>query len=113
MRITRTRAIVQAFFLGLFLFLAFVTTFSRLRGYPASWFLELDPLIAVGTALSTHSLYRGLIWALVIVLLTLALGRFFCGWICPFGTLHHFVGWLSGRRAPQQQRLDGNRYRRR
>lgn len=112
MRIARSRAIVQAFFLSLFLFLTLVTTSARLKGYPASWFLELDPLVAIGTVLSTHSLYRGLIWALPIVLLTLVLGRFFCGWICPFGTLHHFVGWLSGRRT-QQQRLDGNRYRRR
>jgi polyferredoxin/formate hydrogenlyase subunit 6/NADH:ubiquinone oxidoreductase subunit I len=111
MRITKTRAIVQAFFLGLFVFLAFVTTDTRLKGYPVSWFLELDPLVAVSTALSARSLYRGLIWSLVIVLGTLVLGRFFCGWICPFGTLHHVVGWLFGGRTPQQ-RIDGNRYRR-
>ncbi len=111
MQITKTRVAVQAFFLGLFVFLAWVTTFTRLKGYPVSWFLELDPLVAVSTALSTHTLYRGLIWSLVIVLLTLLVGRFFCGWVCPFGTLHHFVGWMFGGRT-QPQQIDGNRYRR-
>jgi polyferredoxin len=28
------------------------------------------------------------------VALTLVFGRVFCGWICPFGTLHHFFAWL-------------------
>jgi len=111
MRITRVRVLVQAFFLGLFFFLAFVSTFGHLKGYPVSLFLELDPLVAIGTSTTTHSLYRGLLWALPIVLLTLVLGRFFCGWLCPFGTLHHFVGWLFGGRSPQQ-RIEGNRYRR-
>lgn len=111
MRITRTRAIVQAFFFGLFVWLALVTTAPRLKGYPGSWLLELDPLVAVSTALATHSLYRGLLWALLVVLLTIALGRFFCGWVCPFGALHHFVGWLA-RPADPQRRIEHNRYRR-
>ena len=26
---------------------------------------------------------------------TLFIGRFFCGWVCPFGALHQFTGWLG------------------
>ena len=44
-RLTTTRIITQAFCFGLFIFLLWVTWFSRLGGYPASLFLELDPLV--------------------------------------------------------------------
>lgn len=110
MRITRARLIVQAFFLGLFLFLAYMTSFGRMRGYRVSLFLELDPLVAIGTALSTHSIYRDLVWGLLVAVATLLLGRFFCGWVCPFGTLLHLTGWLFGPRTTEQ-RIERNRYR--
>src|SRR5690606_35389688 len=61
---------------------------------PVEGFLLADPFVAAMTLLSTHTIYRGLAWALVIVALTIVFGRVFCGWICPFGTLHHFFGWL-------------------
>ena len=112
MNITKTRLAFQVFFVGLFLFLAFVTAFDRLKGFPVSLFLELDPLVGIGTSLTTHSLYRGLLWALPVVLLTLVLGRVFCGWVCPFGAIHHLIGWLSVRRSSPQQQVEGNRYRR-
>ena len=44
----------------------------------------------------------GLLWSLVILVPTLFLGRFFCGWICPLGTLNHFFGSLQvGEEARQ------------
>ncbi len=110
MNIVSARIVFQIFFFGLFTFLAFVTEFSYLAGYPVSIFLEADPLVAIATAVSTHSLYRGLLWALVLLLPTLLLGRFFCNWICPYGSLHQFVGWFTDRKS-QQQKIDGNRYR--
>ncbi len=60
------------------------------------------------TLLCTHTVYRGLAWSLGIVALTLVFGRVFCGWICPFGTLHHFFGWifpsaLSARRQARRR----------
>jgi polyferredoxin len=85
----------QAVFLGLFLYLVAVTTASFIGGYPVEWFLGLDPLIAATTALSAHSLTRSLLWAVPLVVLTLVFGRFFCGWMCPMGVLHHLVGWTA------------------
>lgn len=93
-RITTIRIISQVFFFALFVFFCFVTWFSRMKGYPVSLFLEIDPLVAVATAISTHTVYRHLIWALVLLVPTLILGRFFCNWMCPYGTLHQFVGWV-------------------
>jgi polyferredoxin len=46
------------------------------------------------TFLSTKTVYKDLFWSLGVVALTVAVGRVFCGWICPFGTLHHFFAWI-------------------
>ena len=98
------RRVVQASCLALFMFLLVETTF---RGsfaakadtvvrmpYPVEGFLLADPFVAAMTFLSTHTIYRGLLWAVALLGLTLVFGRVFCGWICPFGTLHHFFGWI-------------------
>ena len=115
MRITIVRRITQAFSLGLFFWFCLCATpglsFFRLRGWPVNWFLQLDPLVALGTVLTTRALYAGLVWALVTVALTALLGRFFCGWVCPFGALHHFIGWVGSRARSLRERIDVNRYR--
>ena len=79
---------------------------------PVRLFFEWDPLVAVVNALAGHALYRGLIWSLLILLPTLFLGRFFCGWICPMGTLQHFVGNMPSEAKRGKQRIDSNRYKR-
>lgn len=110
LRITSIRVVSQVFFFGLFVFLLWVTWMSRLGGYPASLFLEMDPLVSFATALSTHTVYRHLWMGLFILIPTLILGRVFCNWICPYGTLHQFMGWLFNIRN-NKSRLDSNRYR--
>jgi polyferredoxin/formate hydrogenlyase subunit 6/NADH:ubiquinone oxidoreductase subunit I len=102
MRITTARKISQAFFFALFIWLCIVTAigvkFWQLRGWPVNIFLHLDPLAAVGTVISTHKLYAPLLWAAATIVLTILIGRFFCGWLCPFGTLHQFISFLSHRK---------------
>ena len=110
LRITKVHIAVQAFSFALFLFFCFVTQFSYLKGYPVSLFLQVDPLVAMATAITTHTLYRELIWALFLLIPTLLLGRFFCNWICPYGILHQFVGWVFNRRD-LKRRIESNRYR--
>jgi len=115
LRITTVRIIVQIAFFAIFVTLSFLTTFANLDHLPGlkpwlSKYLEIDPLIALTTAVTTHTVYKGLLWSLVVLIPTVLLGRFFCGWICPFGSLHHFVGWLFNRRTAKQS-IDANRYR--
>ena len=114
MRIVTVRRITQVFFFLLFIWFCIVTTIGvewwQLRGWPVNWLLQLDPLVAVATMLSTQSLYRGLLWALLTVILTIILGRFFCSWVCPFGTLHHFVGYLGRRAKSVSEKIRLNRY---
>lgn len=110
MRLKNARRFSQFFFFGLFVFFFVVSDLDRLKGYPVSLFLEIDPLVALATALASHELYRGLLWSLVIIIPTLLFGRFFCGWVCPYGALHHFIGWAFGGKSPRQ-RIEANRYR--
>jgi len=115
MKIVTVRRISQAFFFSMFVWFCVVGTvgdkFWQLRGWPVNWFLQLDPLVAIATALTTHTLYRPLLWALVTIVLTIIFGRFFCGWVCPFGTIHHFVGYLGNRRKKTAQKIQLNKYR--
>lgn len=104
------------FFFILFVWLCIVSTvggeFWQIRNWPVNWFLQLDPLVALGTVLTTHTLYKGLLWALLTVVLTIVLGRFFCGWVCPFGSIHHFFGYLGKRGKTTPRKIELNKYRR-
>ena len=115
MKIVQARRISQVFFFSLFAWFCIVATvgdrFWQLRGWPIDWFLQLDPLVAFGTTLSTHTLYWPLLWALATIILTIIVGRFFCGWVCPLGSLHHFVGFLARRNKKTPQKIELNRYR--
>jgi polyferredoxin len=115
MNIVNVRRVTQVFFFLLFLWFCVVSTvgerWHQLRGWPINWFLQLDPLVALGTLLTTNKIYAGLIWALLTIALTILLGRFFCGWVCPFGALHQFVGWAGRRRRKHAERVALNQYR--
>ena len=115
MKIVTVRRVSQAFFFSLFFWFCIVATigekFWQIRSWPINWFLQLDPLVAIGTILTTHKLYWPLLWALVTVILTIIFGRFFCSWVCPFGSLHHFVGFLGTRKTKLAKRIKLNKYR--
>ena len=102
MTLPRLRRLSQTVFLGLFLFL--------LRK-PAQTFLQADPFIALANALATHALYRGLLWSLAILIPAFFLGRFYCGWICPFGTMHHLVANVPWDSKQGARRIASNRYK--
>jgi ferredoxin len=86
--------------------------FWQWRGWPINWLLELDPLTALATVLATGTLYGNLAWALVTIGLTLFVGRFFCGFVCPLGTINQFTGWLARRGQGPAVRVEANRHRR-
>ena len=114
------RRVSQVGFFALFFYFlvqtAFRGTFSAQSGTPVRMplpveaFLLADPFVAAMTLLSTHAVYRGLAWSLAIVALTLVFGRVFCGWICPFGTLHHFFAWIfPSRYGKGSSRVEANK----
>src|ERR1700744_3443588 len=113
------RRAAQTGFLGLFLYFLFQTAFrgsfasadARVRlPLPVEGFLLADPFVAAMTLLSTHTVYRGLLWSVGLLAATLVFGRVFCGWICPFGTLHHFFGWIfPSRYGRGNKRVESNK----
>ncbi len=114
MKAITARRITQIFFFVLFLWLCLVTRLGenwwQLRGWPVNWLIWLDPLVGLATLMTTGVLYAGLIWGVVTIILTLLLGRFFCGWVCPFGALHQFVGWLFHRKIKTAKKIEINQY---
>jgi polyferredoxin len=110
LRITNVRILSQIFFFTLFFVSVWLTWTSRLEGYPVSRILEFDPLVMIANILSTGYVYRYLGWGLLIIGVTLLFGRVFCNWICPYGSLHQFVGWLFNTRSGKE-RITSNEYR--
>ena len=116
----RLRRTSQILFLLLFLGLLVFTSLRAMPGgtsdihlrAPVRLFFEWDPLVALANAIAGHALYRGLVWSLIILLPTLFLGRFFCGWICPMGTLQHWIGSWQSEAKRGKQRVESNRYKR-
>jgi polyferredoxin len=110
LRLTNVRIVSQVFFFFIFLFAVWATWTTRLGGYPVSRILEMDPLVMISTMLSTGYVYRYLGWGLLILAITLLFGRVFCNWICPYGTLHQFTGWLFNVRNGKD-RIRTNEYK--
>lgn len=98
--ILNIRRLIQALFLLLFLFL-FIQTESKGNdelGYPVRLFLDFDPLILLTTLLSAHAAAKAFALSLFTIAITILLGRVFCGWVCPLGTLNNLVGSIRKRR---------------
>ena len=101
MRIVTVRRVSQVFFLIVFLWFCVAATVGaawwQLRGWPINWILDLDPLTSLATVLATGTLYATLAWSLVAIVGTLVVGRFFCGFACPLGTINQATGWVARR----------------
>ena len=95
------RRIVQTLFLILFTVLFFLAADPLPSFFPVDIFLRLDPLIALTTMLASRAIHAALFLSLVLVAATLLFGRFFCGWVCPLGTLIDFSRKLF---SPQKKR---------
>jgi MauM/NapG family ferredoxin protein len=103
----RIRQAVQILALVLYLGL-FFAALGRWDIYPLSnWFFRLDPLTALATMLADRAWIPRLGWALIIVGVTLLLGRVWCGWLCPLGTLLEWVRFpqAARRRAGKEARF--------
>ena len=115
MRIITARRISQIFFFLLFLWFCTICTIGEkwweLRGWPVNLFLYLDPLACLGMLLTTGSIYLSMLSGVATAVLTIFLGRFFCGWICPFGTMHHFAGYIFNRKSKKNKQIQNNQFK--
>ena len=97
-RIIWLRRLTQGAFLLAFLFLFLETTYHPINLVPApvEAFFHLDPLVALTTWYFVHPV---LLLSGLVVVVTLLFGRWFCGWLCPFGVLHNAVTSLRKDKA--------------
>jgi len=77
---------IQLVSLALFLFLFIASRDSGLPGDLLNFFLRLDPLAIFAKFLSSKTFLVGSSLAILTVILTITVGRAWCGWICPLGT---------------------------
>ncbi|WP_318258596.1 4Fe-4S binding protein [Geobacter anodireducens] len=105
-RITSAR-ISQLLFLLLFLVL-FVNTEYRGRDEingAVNALFRADPLVAATYLLAAKTFTWLLLPAVLLLVATALLGRFFCGWVCPLGTILDLLGSRFRRRgAPPSSR---------
>lgn len=101
----RVRQVVQALSLIAFLVLLTLTRYegSDELAYPVRLFLDIDPLVMLSTLLSAHTVPAAFLASLAVLGATLVLGRAFCSWICPLGTLNQLAGRWVKRRADRER----------
>jgi len=79
--------LVQVACLALFLLLVTAAALHYSGWLPHDLFLRLDPAAALLTGLAARAWLGAFLAALAVLALTGLLGRFFCGYLCPLGTL--------------------------
>jgi MauM/NapG family ferredoxin protein len=55
---------------------------------------SISPLNSFIIMIAGRTFLAFMLISLSVIGLSLLFGRVFCGWICPFGTLNHFIGYL-------------------
>ena len=95
------RRTVQVASLLFFLVLAFGTLQRYAPRLPADAFFRFDPLTSFGAMIAG----RQWLWHLSLALITVAarwcVGRVWCGWICPMGTVLEYVRFGKARRRAE------------
>lgn len=104
----RLRIGSQVLFLVLFFFLLIRSAAIAVALLPhTGFFFYIDPL-HLWVNILAGPFHRAFLLALVPLALTLVLGRFFCGWVCPLGALQQFFTWL-GRQRGKSKTVFGHR----
>lgn len=105
----RLRQLTQAAALLFFLYLAFATFQHVVPGAAANVYFRFDPLVGLGSMLASRAWVWAFAPALATVVATVLLGRVWCGWICPMGTVLEYVRFgrakARSRHIPPRLRL--------
>lgn len=83
----RARRIAQAAFFSLFVYLLIATARRGSAPLPGDLFLRFDPLAALGAQLAGRAVLLRLAPAVATFALAFIVGRMWCGWLCPLGSM--------------------------
>ncbi len=110
----QTRRLTQIIFLLFFGFLFLMARFPYEAGIDSDLFLRFSPLMPVFYFIDNFHLPLFFWPAILILLLSVIMGRFFCGWICPLGTsldvFDRLVGTPSNRMSGKWVKLRWLKY---
>lgn len=84
----------QTFCLIVFIGLLLLGAGDLVQSRSLDFFLRLDPSVTLVTAIASRNFLLHLFPAVILIVSTLILGRFFCGHICPMGTTLDFADSL-------------------
>ncbi len=101
------RILSQFLFLIVFFWLLIRTGASSTETFKyTDFFFYMNPFLFVLNFFSTQTITGLFLLSLIPLFLTLIFGRFFCGWICPLGTINHFFSWLFRRKKRKVENVD-------
>ena len=89
---------IQTLSLLLFVLLFVLATYRLPEWLPADIYLRIDPLLGVSAVIASREIIGRVLWSLVLIGATLAVGRFFCAYICPLGATIDGLDFLFFRK---------------
>ncbi len=93
------RRLSQVFFFLLFIYVLCSTTYPLTGMIKPDTIFKADLFIMSMVSISERVVLPGLGIAVVMVLIALVIGRYFCGWICPLGSAIDITASIKRRRA--------------
>ncbi|MFC1947610.1 4Fe-4S binding protein [Chloroflexota bacterium] len=90
----------QAFFLVLFLILLILTVQGISGRLPYDLFFHLDPLNGITSMIAGRTFIIPMLLGLVTIISAAVIGRAWCGWVCPLGTV---FDWIPSRRNSRRE----------
>ncbi len=89
------RIYAQIIFVTLFFFLIYAPNLLNLDySEQVKVFFYFDPLLLILNTVAARNLIIIFLLAIIPFFLSFLFGRFFCGWICPFGTINQLLSWI-------------------
>jgi polyferredoxin len=96
----RIRQGTQIAFLALFVYLLFEAYQGRVAHPWTDVFFRLNPLAALAAMIAGRLWIPRLGLALLTIIATVLLGRVWCGWVCPMGTVLEWIRFPRAFRVP-------------
>jgi MauM/NapG family ferredoxin protein len=96
------KRIVQAISLCLFSVCFVLAAYGLPAWFPADIYLRLDPLLGLNAILATREIIGRALWSLIVLGITLFIGRFFCAYVCPMGASIDALDFLFFRKSKRR-----------